>query len=190
MTAYIKHKNRPKASAVIVAAGGSTRMGGTDKVKTLLSGIPVLGRCVAAFADSKGVDEIVIVTREDLMAYAAELAPRFGKGKVSAVIKGGKSRTESAYLGVMQVSRKAELILIHDGARPLVTEDIISSAIKTAEAFGAALPAVPVKDTIKAGERGFVTSTPDRSSLYIAQTPRPFRQSLLRRPLLMPLLKG
>jgi CTP:molybdopterin cytidylyltransferase MocA len=64
MTAYIKHKNRPKASAVIVAAGGSTRMGGTDKVKTLLSGIPVLGRCVAAFADSKGVDEIVIVTSE------------------------------------------------------------------------------------------------------------------------------
>ncbi|NMA37935.1 MAG: 2-C-methyl-D-erythritol 4-phosphate cytidylyltransferase, partial [Papillibacter sp.] len=148
------------------------------------------GRCVAAFADSKGVDEIVIVTREDLMAYAAELAPRFGKGKVSAVIKGGKSRTESAYLGVMQVSRKAELILIHDGARPLVTEDIISSAIKTAEAFGAALPAVPVKDTIKAGERGFVTSTPDRSSLYIAQTPQTFQAELIKAALTDAVTKG
>ncbi len=98
----LKHKGtkaRTKTGVIIVAAGGSTRMGGIDKVKAIIAGKSVLEHCISTFAEMKTISEIVIVTREDLINYAADLAARLGKDKVRAVIKGGKSRTESAYLG-------------------------------------------------------------------------------------------
>jgi len=175
-----KNKRPPRAGAVILAAGSSTRMGGADKMTALLAGRPVLERSVSAFADCAEIDEIIVVTREDLMNYASETGGRCGRGKVTAVVRGGNTRTESAYLGVMRVSRDADIILIHDGARPLVPARVIRNAIEAAAEYGAALPSVPVKDTLKEAGGGFVVSTPDRSRLYAAQTPQAFDSGLIK----------
>ncbi len=175
-----KIKKPLKVSVVILAAGSSTRMGGADKITLPLCGKPVLEHSVSTFALCSDINEIIVVTREDLIRLALDICGRSGRGKASAVIKGGASRTESAYLGVMKADRNADIILIHDAARPLVTAEIINAGIKAAAEYGAALPAVPVKDTLKENNDGFVVSTPDRSRLYAAQTRRPLIPRLLR----------
>jgi 2-C-methyl-D-erythritol 4-phosphate cytidylyltransferase len=175
-----KKKKPPKVCAVIVAAGSSKRMNGLDKLTAQLAGRSVLEHSIYAFASCAEVGEIVVVTREDLIMFALEAAAHCGNGKVTAVIQGGGCRTESSYLGVMRASRDTDIILIHDGARPLVTEEVIKGAIEAAKEFGAALPALPVKDTLKTAADGFVVSTPDRSRLYAAQTPQAFNAELIK----------
>jgi 2-C-methyl-D-erythritol 4-phosphate cytidylyltransferase len=155
-------------------------MGGLDKLTAQLNGRSVLEHSVSAFAACAEVCEIIVVTREDLIMFALEAAAQCGNGKVTAVIRGGSYRTESSYLGVMRASRDTDIILIHDGARPLVTAEVIKNAIKAANEFGAALPALPVKDTLKEASDGFVTSTPDRSRLFAAQTPQAFDAELIK----------
>ncbi len=173
-------KKRPVASAVILAAGASSRMGGIDKAAAPIAGKTVLERSVEAFAALPEIDELVVVVREDLMKFALELCARSGRGKVAAVAKGGSSRAESALIGAMRARRDADIILIHDAARPLVTAGLIKSAIDAASEFGAALPALPVRDTLKRARDGFIDSTVDRGGLYAAQTPQAFRAELIK----------
>ena len=166
-------------SAVVVAAGSSTRMG-TDKLMLTLGGIPVIVRTLKAVEAAPSVDEIILVTREDMMVPLSQLCQEFALTKVTKVIRGGKTRTESVRLGTLEASGDAQVIAIHDGARPLVTTEIIENAIAQALESGAAAPAVPVKDTIKVARKGMVESTPDRASLYAVQTPQVFEASLIR----------
>lgn len=166
-------------SAVVVAAGSSTRMG-TDKLMLTLGGIPVIVRTLKAVEAAPSVDEIILVTREDMMVPLSQLCQEFALTKVTKVIRGGKTRTESVRLGTLEASGDAQVIAIHDGARPLVTTEVIESAIAQALESGAAAPAVPVKDTIKVARRGIVESTPDRASLFAVQTPQVFEASLIR----------
>ena len=170
-------RNAAFVSAVIVAGGKSTRMGGQDKMKVLLNGKTCLARTVSAFQASPLVSEIVLVAREDLRkeAYAA----CEGCNKVSRVIKGGEDRTHSAYFGVMAVSKNVDIVLIHDGARPLISEAVIERVIDAAKRYHAAIPVVPVTDTIKIGAEGFVEQTPDRSGLFAVQTPQGFQYELI-----------
>ena len=166
-------------SAVVVAAGSSTRMG-TDKLMLTLGGIPVIVRTLKAVEAAPSVDEIILVTREDMMVPLSQLCQGFALTKVTKVIRGGKTRTESVRLGTLEASVDAQVIAIHDGARPFVTTEVIEGAIAQALESGAAAPAVPVKDTIKVARKGIVESTPDRASLFAVQTPQVFEASLIR----------
>ncbi len=170
----------PRASAVIVAAGSSRRMQGVDKICVELGGSPVILRSIAAFEASPFIDEIIVVTREDLIPVVGRLCADFGMKKVRCVVKGGENRVESVQRGLMHISREAELAAIHDGARPLVTPEVIERTVTLAAETGAAIPAVPVKDTIKRAVDGVICATPQRSELFAAQTPQIFKADVLK----------
>ncbi len=164
--------------AVIVAAGSASRMGGIDKVMADLGGEPMVVRTVRAFQDCDAVKEIVIVTREDLIVPLMSLCAGFDK--VRSVVAGGKDRSASVSAGLNALSAKVKLAAIHDGARPLVSFAVIDRAIRAAHAYGAAAPAIPVKDTVKEAAGGVVLRTPERKSLYAVQTPQVFDFDLIR----------
>ena len=166
-----------RVTAVLVAAGSSTRMG-FDKLSFDLGGETVVQRSIRAFAECPLVDEIVLVAgknREFLEQQAAACQ------KPVQVVPGGATRAESAKNGVLAAS--GEIVAVHDAARPFVSEAVIEAALNAAALCGAAAPAVPVKDTVKTAKRGdgktvpkgcSVTETPDRSTLYAVQTPQCF----------------
>ena len=164
--------------AVIVAAGNASRMGGIDKVMAPLRGEPMIARTVRTFQNCDAISEIVIVTREDLILPITELCR--GMEKVKAVVVGGKSRQESVNLGLNALSDQVKLAAVHDGARPLITWQVIDRTVRAANTYGAAAPAIPVKDTIKVVEGRVVKYTPDRSTLFAVQTPQVFDFDLLR----------
>lgn len=164
--------------AVIVAAGSASRMGGIDKVMAPLGGEPMIARTVRAFQDCDAIKKIVVVTRQDLILPISQLCA--GMSKVTAVVAGGSSRQESVHLGLNALAEEVELAAVHDGARPLVTWQLIDRVVRAANTYGAAAPAVPVKDTIKVVSGGTVQSTPDRNSLRAVQTPQVFDFDLLR----------
>lgn len=135
-------------------------------------------RTVRTFQNCASVKEIVIVTREDLLIPISDLCHDFSK--VRAVVVGGASRQESVHLGLNALSEDVELAAIQDGARPLITDEVIERVIRAADHYGAAIPAIPVKDTIKVAPAGLVQSTPDRKTLQAVQTPQVFEFDLLR----------
>ena len=163
--------------AVIVAAGNASRMGGIDKVMAPLGGEPMLVHTVRAFQHSDVIGEIVIVTRQDLLEQVKALCSGFDK--VSCVVEGGKDRKASVSAGLDALSKKVKLAAIHDGARPLITTQVIERTVRAANTYAAAAPAVPVKDTIKSVQGGVVLETPDRSKLQAVQTPQVFDLELL-----------
>lgn len=167
-----------KCGAVIVAAGSASRMSGIDKVMAELGGEPMIVRTVRTFQSCDAIAEIVIVTRQDLILPISRLCQ--GMDKVKTVVAGGKSRQESVHLGLNALSEEMELAAVHDGARPLITNAVIDRAVRAAHTYGAAAPAVPVKDTIKVVRSGLVVDTPDRSTLQAVQTPQVFDFDLLR----------
>ena len=175
----IKRKLRRYCYCVVLAAGDSKRMG-EDKLDMTICGKTVLQLCLENLSASDYIDEIVVVTREDKVEHVAALCGEMGLKKVKKVVIGGKTRTESALAGVSETSKKAKVICIHDGARPFVTEDVITDAVQKAVAYKAAAPAVKVKDTLKETEKGVVTSTPDRENLYAVQTPQAFDADVIK----------
>ncbi|MBQ7802175.1 MAG: 2-C-methyl-D-erythritol 4-phosphate cytidylyltransferase [Oscillospiraceae bacterium] len=164
--------------AVIVAAGNASRMGGIDKVMAPLGGEPMIARTVRAFQNCDAIKEIVIVTRPDLIQPIMNLCGKYEK--VKAVVAGGASRQESVGLGMNALSKKVKLVAIQDGARPLITGAVIDRTVRAAHSYGAAAPAVPVKDTIKVVQGGVVLNTPDRAGLRAVQTPQVFDFDLLK----------
>ena len=171
-----------KCGAVILAAGSASRMGGIDKVMAPLGGEPMIARTVRTFQECDAVSEIVIVTREDLILPITNLCK--GCDKVKAVVSGGKSRQESVGKGLNALGKDVKLAAVHDGARPLITWQLIDCCIRAANTYGAAAPAIPVKDTIKTVEGGIVVNTPERAKLRAVQTPQVFDIDLLKGALL------
>lgn len=163
--------------AVIVAAGNASRMGGIDKVMAPLQGEPMILRTVRAFQNCDAIREIVIVTRQDLILPISDLCHDFDK--VRTVITGGSSRQESVARGLGAMSDQVQLVAIQDGARPLITDEVIDRTVRAANTYGAAAPGIPVKDTIKVVKGGIVETTPDRSTLQAVQTPQVFDIDLL-----------
>ena len=168
----------PRISAVILAAGSSSRMGGMDKLAAAIEGHTVLAWSLRAFQACDFITEIILVTS------AAGERNAFlscdGCDKVARVVRGGDTRTASALKGVMAADPSAEIILIHDGARPLVSGSLIRRTAEAARRYGAAVPVVPVTDTVKTTEDGFVKSTLPRDELAAAQTPQAFRAELIK----------
>jgi 2-C-methyl-D-erythritol 4-phosphate cytidylyltransferase len=144
----------------------------------LLNGEPLIRHTVRAFQQTDVIKEIVIVTRPDLIVPIADVCREFDK--VKAVVVGGDTRQESVIAGLNTLSEKIKLAAIQDGARPLVTWQLIDRVVRAAHTYSAAAPAIPVKDTIKLVEGGLVKETPDRSKLKAVQTPQVFDINLLR----------
>ncbi len=173
-------------AAIIVAAGKSQRMGGVDKQLRTIGGMPVLARTVSAFEACDDVGAIVLVLNPDNMAGAAELGAELGWKKVRSVVAGGELRQDSVAAGLVAVNKLEhdgigyEWVAIHDGARPLVTPDLISRGLEAAQEVGAAIAAIPTSDTVKRVDAsGTITDTLERSNLWLAQTPQIFRLALL-----------
>ena len=163
--------------AVIVAAGTASRMGGIDKVMAPLCGEPMIVHTVRAFQKSPVIQEIVIVTRKDLVDTITTLCK--GMDKVTTVVEGGADRQASVEAGLAALSPKLKMAAIHDGARPLISQEVIDRTVRAAHSYHAAAPGIPVKDTIKVAKGGVVLNTPDRSTLFAIQTPQVFDRDLL-----------
>ena len=170
------------AAAIVLAAGSGKRMQ-TEVPKQFLdlNGHPLLYYSLMTFEESC-VDRIVLVTGADQIAYCrTEIAEKYGFRKVSAIVAGGKERYDSVYAGLLALEKdNPEYVLIHDGARPFVTQDIIRRTLAGAEAHGACVAGMPVKDTIRlVDEEQFSTATPDRKKVWMMQTPQTFSYSLI-----------
>ncbi len=164
---------------VIPAAGSSRRMGGENKLMMELCDIPVLVRTVSAFERCDCIDCIVLTCREqDILPYG-RLMRAYGFEKVKHIVRGGKTRTESVLAGVRACPEQARLVAVHDGARPLVTEEVIREAVTAAAQSGAAAPVVPLKDSIKRVEKGKILADVPRVAIAAVQTPQVFARALL-----------
>lgn len=171
-----------KVYAIILAAGNGQRMGGAiAKQYQLLEKKPVLCHTLTAFEQSVA-DHVVLVVSPGMEEYVKnEIVGKYNFQKVEAIVPGGKERSDSVYAGMCYLhanlqkkEREDAVVLVHDGARPLVTLELIAKMVNAAEKEVCAIPAVPVKDTIKRARNGFVEETPDRSELYLVQTPQVF----------------
>lgn len=161
-------------SAVVVAAGSATRMGG-EKQRLLLGGLPVLARTLRVLQHTPCVNEIVLVARAQDQAEFAAYRERYALSKLAAVVVGGDTRQQSVQCGVRAISPQTTLLAIHDGARPLVTAEDVTRIVEAAAACGGATAATPVKDTIKVSQDGeTIAQTPDRACLWAVQTPQVF----------------
>lgn len=177
---FAKKDEQPFCSAVVLAAGGSIRMG-SDKILARLEELPVLARALKPFQESACIQEIVVVTTAEKLQEVTELCREYNIGKVTKVVTGGKTRAESALTGVSEVSTRATLIAIHDGARPLVSEDLIRRTVEAAEKRYAAVPAIRSTDTLKtAGEDGAIIGSVDRNITWRIQTPQVFKADLIK----------
>jgi 2-C-methyl-D-erythritol 4-phosphate cytidylyltransferase len=153
---------------------------GEDKLTIELGGVPVNIRTLNAFQNSSYITEIIVVTRSEKIPIFASLCRDFGLFKVRCIAAGAENRTGSALAGVRLCSTDAELIAIHDGGRPLITGEVIERAVLAADEFGAAAPAMNVKDTVRQARTGVVLKTLEREELYLMQTPQVFKSGLIR----------
>lgn len=171
-----------RSSAIIAAAGSSRRMEGRDKLWTPLAGRLTLARTIDVFEASPLIDTIVLVVGEERMAEAHALRRDEGWRKIAAVVAGGARRQDSVRSGLVALADAAPAtnwVMIHDGARPFVTPLLIEAGLQAAAQYQAAIAAVPVKDTIKQGEQGFVYATINRAKLWAIQTPQVFAFPLI-----------
>ena len=168
--------------AIIAAAGAGTRMV-SDRPKQflLLAGTPVIFHTLRPFEECDSIQEVIVVLPAEESAGFLSMAGKLGLRKITRVVPGGATRAESVKRGLMSVrSATAEIVAVHDGVRPFVTVDEISSTVAAALADGAAILVAPVTDTIKQVGEGAVLKTLDRTELRRALTPQCFRYELLR----------
>ena len=152
---------------------------GVDKLLLEFGGVPVVVRSIRALEQVEEIGEVVVVTREERLAQYRQLKETFALKKVTRIVAGGETRQQSVLEGVRAADPSAEYVAIHDGARPFVSPEEITRVLADAERFGAATLGVPVKDTVKVvSPDGMITATPDRSSLYLTQTPQVFRREV------------
>lgn len=177
----MRENRRLRCAALVAAAGSSSRMGGVNKLMEPLDGVPVLVRTLTALQLAQQVDEIIVAAREEDLVEISRLCHTYGVTKCTKVIRGGESRVHSVLLAALEAPAETELLAVQDGARPLVTPELIDRVISAAARCGAAAPAIPVKDTIKSvRDGGSVEQTLDRSGLRAVQTPQVFEASLLK----------
>lgn len=171
--------------AIIAAAGTGSRMGTTTKKQYLtLAGEPVLAHTLRVFENSSLIKHVVLVVGQDELAWCHdEILAKFNFTKVLTVVPGGIYRQHSVYNGLVALKAQAtDVVIVHDGARPLLTETVLKTTIQGAVVGGAAVAAVPVKDTIKkASANKTILETPPRETLWAVQTPQAFRYQLLMR---------
>ncbi|MCL5987014.1 MAG: 2-C-methyl-D-erythritol 4-phosphate cytidylyltransferase [Actinobacteria bacterium] len=172
-----------KAGAVICAAGASTRMNSRMSKQLIpLRGKPVIAHTLSEFEKSARVSEVVLVVNRGVVDYYRQnVVERYNFKKVRRVVSGGINRQDSVYSGLLALSPYIEIVSIHDGARPLVTAELIDKTVELLDDKNGIVVAVPAQDTIKiVGEDGIVVETPKRSSLWAVQTPQVFPLKLIK----------
>lgn len=177
-------KTEGKVVAIIVAAGRGKRMGmDFNKQFILLNNKPILAYTLEKFEKTKSIDEIVLVVGKDEIGFVKEnIIDKYSIKKVSKIVAGGKERQDSVYNGLLAVKEHCSIILIHDGARPFIEEELIEKSIDMARKMGAVVVAVPVKDTIKRVDNDMkVIDTLKRDELWSIQTPQTFQYKLLKK---------
>jgi len=167
-----------KVGAIVVAAGGSRRMGGIDKIFAPLWGKPLLAHCIDVFERCPSIDQLVIVVSENKLEEGRRLVREHDWCKVVDVCLGGAKRQDSVREGLKRLSG-CQWVVIHDGARPCLGVDLIEQGLEEAQDSGAAIAAIPVKDTLKVVSDAFVVETPLRHSLWAVQTPQVFRFDII-----------
>lgn len=173
----MKKDTQERVGAVIAAGGLSQRMG-VDKLFALLGGKPVLAHVVEVFQECHSIDQIILVVSKENMERGQRLIADY-KWSKATVCPGGERRQDSVSAGLSHL-KHCQWVVIHDGARPLVTVDLIERGLEAARETGAAVAAVPVSDTIKvAGEDRVIRETPLRRNLWLAQTPQIFRFDII-----------
>ena len=178
-------------SAIIVAAGNSTRMCGGSKQMAMLDGMPVVLRALRAYQQCPEIDEIIVVAREDEIACYYEFRDKYRLTKLKHVVRGGADRQESVLNGLKKVRENAGFVAIADGARPLTTPEMVSRVCHNAYLFGGASAACRVVDTVKtADSNGYIKSTEDREKIWLAQTPQVFSLKIYRAAAYSALEKG
>ena len=168
--------------AIIVAAGKGRRLGGDiPKQFQLVHGKPILYYTLKKFEVCPVVTDVIVVASVDWASYiATDIVDRFGLKKVSKVVNGGEKRQDSVYEGLKAAANLHEIVAVHDAVRPFVSSEQIEKCVHAAAKYGAAILAVPSRDTIKTGENGFVIGTPDRRSVWSVQTPQVFKYEILK----------
>lgn len=172
-----------QAAAVIVAAGSSRRMAGRDKLWTPLAGRLTLARTLDVFVDSPLISSIILVLSPERLEDTRLLCAQENWLKIVGLVPGGARRQDSVRAGLdllAELAPQTRWVMIHDGARPLVTPQILEAGLKAAQEYQAAVAAVPVKDTIKQVRANLITSTPERSLLWAIQTPQVFAFPLIQ----------
>jgi 2-C-methyl-D-erythritol 4-phosphate cytidylyltransferase len=168
-------------SAIILAGGSSSRMGGQSKQFIDIDGLPVVARTVKEFDASPCIDEIIIVSKKEELSYYDGFAEKYGIRTPIIVVEGGNTRQESARAGVDAVNPKSKFVAIHDAARCLVTKEMIYKVCHGAYLHGGAILAVKAVDTVKIGDKNaFIETTPERKRTWQAQTPQVFKTNAFR----------
>jgi len=173
-----------RVAAIIPAAGEGRRMGGAVPKQFLqIGGREILARTLAVFEACVAIDDVwVVVAAEQCALCQSAIVERYGLRKVRGVVAGGTTRQESVWHGLQQVVQAVGLVVVHDGVRPFVTELLLQQTLDHANHFGAAIAAVPLKDTLKrVSAAGTVEATVPREHLWRVQTPQAFQHALLRR---------
>ncbi|MBQ1682632.1 MAG: 2-C-methyl-D-erythritol 4-phosphate cytidylyltransferase [Agathobacter sp.] len=171
-----------KSVAIVLSAGVGRRMGADiPKQYLMLGDYPVIYYCLNAFEQSP-VDEVILVCAESDIDYCRmQIIDKYQFQKVKAIVSGGAERYDSVYRGLQEVSEDTDYVLIHDGARPMLTVDLIRRLLTQVEKEKACVPAVPATDTIKVSdEQGYAVDTPDRKTLWMVQTPQVFSCDIVK----------
>ena len=173
--------DRPRVTAIIPAGGRGSRMGSRrPKQYLLLNGKPILWHTLRRFETSSWVDRIVLVVRaEDLDYCRHQVLEGAGFGKVGPLVPGGRERWESVLAGLQQTTPEEEIVLVHDAVRPFVTDELLERVVGAVRERGAAIAGLPAKETIKVVRDHRIQRTPERATLWSAQTPQGFRRELL-----------
>ena len=177
-----ERKIEMKNTAIVLAAGQGKRMHTKIQKQFLeIKGYPVLYYSLRCFQDSPLIEDIILVTGEESVLYCQkEIVDKYGFTKVTKVIPGGKERYDSVYQGLL-ACENSDYVLIHDGARPFITEEILERGLTGAEETGACAVGMPSKDTVKIADvSGYIAETPDRSKVWMIQTPQIFQYALIR----------
>ena len=168
----VKSAQNSGVPVIVVAGGSSTRMG-QNKLLIKVGGIPVLARTLKAFQQCDAVSNIILVAAKDTVLEYQKLCDNYMISKVTDIVEGGSNRQESVLNGIKQLKSDDELVLIHDAARPMVNQEIITRVIDGLNEFNAVIPVVKVKDTIKQiDSNGVVVKTVNRENLVQVQTPQ------------------
>lgn len=169
-------------TAIIAAAGTGSRMkAGINKQFIPIMGRPMLSYTLEAFQRSAYIDSIILVAGKEELSYCKKhIIDVFGITKADKLVEGGSIRQESIYKGLMEVPADCEIVLVHDGARPVVRQELIKKCVEGAGLYGAVSSGMPIKETVKIiGEDNYVEYTPKRDNVWVTQTPQAFRRELL-----------
>jgi len=175
------NKNVFFTSVIITAAGNSSRMGNNDKLLLKIQNKTILEYTIESFEKAKSVDEIIIVTREDLIPEIEYIIKKNNYKRIKNIVVGGNCRQQSVYNGFLAINKKADFVSVHDGARPFITAEEIDEIHKNGYEFKAVCCGTSIKDTVKKfDENGFIVETLDRNSLISVATPQIFDVKLYK----------